>query len=695
MSEFYPFFAAFIFGMLLAFAASYLWFKRKNQDLQPISFKDLDKEVNSSSRLWGELENFSVNSNKQSLQIQQMIQSLNAVTDSAGEVLNQAHLTQKDSGDSLQEAESGKASVQEILRFLEQLTEATHSLGQTVEQGNDEFRKILEIVEQIQVKTKGIHEVVFNIKLLAFNASIEAARAGEAGLGFSVVAQEIETLARTSGETATAIDGILGTSREKVNSVIEQNQNRMTQILDSFRLRVKTGSEIGQACLKIFTKIEDSVQATGRNSVTVAETSQIQAQSLQDIVKAAKELDHIAEVNSMQSLQALSQASSLVSETSDLRHRLSHQNEKDLDPAKETDFATLGVLKFGTSLALSGGVSALGNGIHRGLKAAFDLANREGGVRGQQLELTALDDQYDPEKTKANTKALIQEHQVFGLLGYLGTAPVLAALSAVEEGGIPLLGPCTGSERIRNPFRDEVFNVRASYLLEIQALVDELVLRQKKTKIAALLQADAYGSTGEQALFEALKKHGLKLFGKGVYERGTTDVGLAANHLLELKPEAVVIVSTYKASAAFVRESQKLGLNAILANLSFVGADPFMQEIGPLGEGILFSQVVPVPTSSEFSIVQQYQKAMTAAGFTAYEFSSLEGFIIGQIAIEALRSMDSKKLTRTKFRQALEDSAARSIPEMGLQMNSNSHRGSERVWLTQIKQGQFVDIGQQ
>lgn len=64
------------------------------------------------------------------------------------------------------------------------------------------------VVGEIEKLSKAIMEITSQTNLLALNASIEAARAGEAGRGFSVVANEIRSLAEQSKETVLHIQTI-------------------------------------------------------------------------------------------------------------------------------------------------------------------------------------------------------------------------------------------------------------------------------------------------------------------------------------------------------------------------------------------------------------------------------------------------------------------------------------------------------
>jgi branched-chain amino acid transport system substrate-binding protein len=78
-------------------------------------------------------------------------------------------------------------------------------------------------------------------------------------------------------------------------------------------------------------------------------------------------------------------------------------------------------IAFGQAAALEGPASALGQGMHDGIAAAFAEANKAGGVKGRKLELTSLDDGYEPNKSIDATKSLIETQQVFALVGPVGT----------------------------------------------------------------------------------------------------------------------------------------------------------------------------------------------------------------------------------------------------------------------------------
>src|ERR1022692_4891443 len=85
-------------------------------------------------------------------------------------------------------------------------------------------------------------------------------------------------------------------------------------------------------------------------------------------------------------------------------------------PALAEDGVSKDKILFGQVAALSGPAQALGQGMREGILAAFDEANRAGGVNGRTLALKSVDDGYEPEQTIVAIKKLIAEDKVFALL---------------------------------------------------------------------------------------------------------------------------------------------------------------------------------------------------------------------------------------------------------------------------------------
>ena len=83
--------------------------------------------------------------------------------------------------------------------------------------------------------------------------------------------------------------------------------------------------------------------------------------------------------------------------------------------------------------------------MQRGILAAFQEVNLAGGVHGRTLELTSLDDAYEPEAAIANTEKLIDTEQVFALIGAVGTPTSRSAVPVATAAKVPYIAPFTGA----------------------------------------------------------------------------------------------------------------------------------------------------------------------------------------------------------------------------------------------------------
>ena len=88
----------------------------------------------------------------------------------------------------------------------------------------------------------------------------------------------------------------------------------------------------------------------------------------------------------------------------------------------ERNFNEYEELVFGQSCALTGPSAALGTQLTLGIKAAFNEINLLGGVfGGKKLKLITIDDYYEPGPALNNTIQLLQNPDLFSLIGYMGT----------------------------------------------------------------------------------------------------------------------------------------------------------------------------------------------------------------------------------------------------------------------------------
>ena len=242
---------------------------------------------------------------------------------------------------------------------------------------------------------------------------------------------------------------------------------------------------------------------------------------------------------------------------------------------------------FGQVAALNGPAQALGQGMREGILAAFEEANRAGGVNGRKLELKSIDDSYEPEKTIVATNKAINEERVFALVGAVGTPTSKAGQPIATAAKVPFIGPFTGAEFLRNPFNRYVVNIRSSYFQETEAWIEHLTNDLGITRIAILYQDDAFGLAGLAGVKKAMAKRDMALVAEGTFKRNTTAIKSAMLEIMKGQPQAVVTVGPYKPIAEFIKLARQLKFDPVFVAISFVGSDSLAQELGNQGAGVI------------------------------------------------------------------------------------------------------------
>src|SRR3954454_7827113 len=354
-------------------------------------------------------------------------------------------------------------------------------------------------------------------------------------------------------------------------------------------------------------------------------------------------------------------------------------------PASAEDGVSADKIVFGQATALEGPASALGQGMKAGLEAAFAEINKAGGVKGRKLELKSVDDGYEPTKSIEAVKKLIEEDKVFAIAGAVGTPTSAATQPIATAAGAPFIGAFPGAEFLREPHKPLVMNIRASYFQETEAMVEHLTKDLGASKIAIMYQDDAFGQAGLAGVKKALEKRQMQLAGEGTFERNTVAVKTALLAIKKAEPHAVIMISPYKPAAEFIKLAKQIKLDATFVNISFVGSDALAKELGPVGAGVVITQVVPFPNDAAIPVVGRYQASLKATAPDAQPgFVSLEGYLVGRAIIAALEKVDGD-LTREAMLAAVQKAGTLDLGGFKLSYSATSNRGSDQVFLTVIQ----------
>lgn len=175
-------------------------------------------------------------------------------------------------------AEQGLQGVNKVIANTQEGNESMMNLKQSMTDildSNKKIEKLVKVIEEIGDKTAIIDEIVFQTKLLSFNASVEAERAGEHGRGFAVVAQEVGNLAQMSGKAALEISTIVKASTKEAQEIATEN-----------REKVEKGGSLVENTAKILAGIEQNAKGVLSGATHIAASSKEQAAGIKQIASA-------------------------------------------------------------------------------------------------------------------------------------------------------------------------------------------------------------------------------------------------------------------------------------------------------------------------------------------------------------------------------------------------------------------------
>lgn len=289
----------------------------------------------------------------------------------------------------------------------------------------------------------------------------------------------------------------------------------------------------------------------------------------------------------------------------------------------------------GQSVPLTGAASEIGLAFAAGAKLYVDAFNGRKNNPGWNFELRQVDDGYEPAKAGSNAKKLLTDGADL-LFGFVGTASSDAGAAVARQENALFFAPFAASDALRDASNANVFHVRPSLADEAFKMVRHCATLGQN-RIAVLAEDDTMGRAGLAAVNQALVDQKLPPLVASAFVPVNSDkVDAAVATLAKAQPQAIIQVSLFNSTAAFIRKMRKTGYAGSFLNFSVVGIDPLFTALGKEIGGVVVSQVVPSPRSSATPIVKEYLAAIDNSDQTP-SYESLEGYIAAKTLAEAVR----------------------------------------------------------
>ncbi|MCC5932799.1 MAG: hypothetical protein JJU35_01055 [Balneolales bacterium] len=240
-----------------------------------------------------------------------------AETTSTVEEVRQTASVASDRARNLQETSQKSASMgDQGLEASRLMVDGMNKIDQQMKVVQKAITRLSEQNRSIGEITTTVSDIADQSNLLAVNASIEAAKAGEHGKGFSVVAQEIKSLAEQSKKSAAQIKSILNDIQKSVSDTVEAIRTGTTT--------VEEGSRTVMEERRILESLIESIDEALDASVQISSSSQQQLAGMEQIAPAMENI----RVASDQNVSGSRQTQQAIQELNELARNLEQIIEK-------------------------------------------------------------------------------------------------------------------------------------------------------------------------------------------------------------------------------------------------------------------------------------------------------------------------------------------------------------------------------
>jgi len=303
---------------------------------------------------------------------------------------------------------------------------------------------------------------------------------------------------------------------------------------------------------------------------------------------------------------------------------------------------------------LSGPLAILGQEISAGARLYFQYVNDQGGVHGRKIKFLVEDDGYQPPRTLAACRKLLDRDQVLCFVANIGTATTLAIESVLQNERVPLVGAMTFSSVVFNPPRRYIFGFFGTYRMESWIMLNYIRDHSQgvKPRIGVIYQDDDFGQDGLKGAREAAAYYGLDLAAAEGYKRGATDFSTQVLNLKRANVTHVLLWTVLREAAAVLKEARQLDWRPqFLGNHTFADdkivelAGEAAKNLMALGSGDVLASTQGMTFYRE--LIRRYTPSQTPRAYHATGFTAAQGLV------EALKRA-GRDVNREKLIEALE-----------------------------------------
>jgi branched-chain amino acid transport system substrate-binding protein len=271
------------------------------------------------------------------------------------------------------------------------------------------------------------------------------------------------------------------------------------------------------------------------------------------------------------------------------------------------------------------------------------------------------------------------------------TPSAQAMMPLAEKHGVPMFSLQSGSIDVTEPFKRNVFTLRASYQDEVIAIIRQMHSTGTQ-RFAFLAATDSFGKDVMQGVDKVLQDLKLKPVAVEPIDQRAPVVDQAVAKMLAVQPQpqVIILIAGIKGASDFVKLYRQRGGTAQFATLSNNGSDAFVKALGDFQRGMIVTQVVPTPFRKTTKFVRDYLAIADAAKMQP-SFNHLYGYLSAKVLCEGIRR-NGKDVSSEKLIKTLDSFGGYDLGDYRVEFNSKQRMGSKFVESSIIAQdGRFTN----
>jgi len=337
------------------------------------------------------------------------------------------------------------------------------------------------------------------------------------------------------------------------------------------------------------------------------------------------------------------------------------------------------------------GPAALWGAVGRGAETYFDMINEEGGIHGRKIRFILRDDGYQPSRTVAAVREMVERDHVFAMVGGVGTATGRAVMDYLMENEVVWVSPATGATHWAYPPKKYLFAQYTPYFDEAAVLVDYAVNELGKSKIAVIYQNDDFGESGLVGAELALARHGLEVVEAVSVEVPDTDLSSHAVRLRESGADAVLMWLTPRHATIIVGAAGRLGFEPQwLASSVLADTDMLYDLTEGAWEGVIYTAIGALPHSGNPRLEKYIEAAARIRPEERPSEFFLSGFRYAEPLVEALERA-GRDLTTESLVAALESLDGWQGAGAPITYSPEHRQGTRAMFVAQVGEGGHVE----